>query len=159
MNGVCFSAGFKPVSPSDSYISILTWSPGTTPAIISFFHQSAISWYWKVAEVVVRADGNAASLYFQPYHHLLFPLSSSPPLPESPLNAEFTEKKATHPKKTGQHPCTHMNLPLSFTCFMFTFIKLKESHYSLMTLDFQRMTYFLAGNSIKLDLELTLKLD
>lgn len=67
---------------------------------------------------------NAASLYFQQYRHLLFPVSSSPPLPESPLNAEFMERKAIHPKKKGQHPCTNMNLPLPLS--MFTLIKLKE---------------------------------
>lgn len=99
---------------------------------------------------------NAASLYFQQYRHLLFPVSSSPPLPESPLNAEFVERKAIHPKKKGHHPCTHMNLPLSFTYFIFALIKQKEP---LQFDGFQRMTYFVAhiisGNSIKLYLELT----
>lgn len=36
MNGVWLLAGIKPVSPSDSYISILSWTVRPTPAIIWF---------------------------------------------------------------------------------------------------------------------------
>lgn len=51
---------------------------------------------------------------FPPFHPSL--VLSSPPLPDSPLNAEFKKKEPNHPKKKGQHPCRRLNThsPLTY---------------------------------------------
>lgn len=39
---------------------------------------------------------------------------SSPPLPESPLNAELQKKEPKHPKKKGQHLNPHPSLNYAY---------------------------------------------
>lgn len=44
-----------------------------------------------------------------------FCVFSSPPSPESPLNAEFKKKEPSHAKKKGEHPCSWI-VHLLLTC-------------------------------------------
>lgn len=76
-----FLAGFKPVSPSDFYISILTWTVRPTPATIYLlflgcFHESAISWYWKFAGLVIHNGGKHCLPLFPALPPHLFDLFS-----------------------------------------------------------------------------------
>lgn len=72
------------------------------------FHESTISWHWKLEELIIHKSGKCCALSFPvtpPSFHpsLIF---SSPPLPSSPLNTELKRKEPNHPKKKGQHPWT-----------------------------------------------------
>lgn len=70
------------------------------------FHESTISWYWELERLIIHNSGKCCAPLFPvtpPFHPSL--VFSSPPVPESPLNADFKKKEPSHPKKKGQHRC------------------------------------------------------
>lgn len=110
-NGVCFAVGLLPPNPSDFYISILTRTTVSMSCRL-VFHDSAISWHWQEAELVIHRGGK----YCCPSFPVTLPppllVLSSPRLPESPLNAVFKKKQPTHPKQKGQRSFTYLSLML-----------------------------------------------
>lgn len=108
MNGVCFSAGLLPLTPSDSYISTSTWPVLTTPATIWFFTSHQYCCTENLQDYSSTMVENSVDLYFSHSTTFFSLFSSSAPLPDSPLNAAFTKKKPIHPQKKGQHSCGHM---------------------------------------------------
>lgn len=85
-------------------ISILTHTIITSYCNHLVSNESAILWYCKLEGLIIRNDGKCCTPLFPVTSSPRVPssfVSSSPPLLESPLNAELKKKEPGHPKKKG----------------------------------------------------------